>query len=1010
MASSSREHPLGLMQFPFAAGIDEANRSELVDAGAGWAVLENGRQDKRGGYSTRPGFTALANGLIDATSPTAGYKLLTDRGNPVRIADGTAQVYDAKSATWKSLGRVPDCSVGVIDLPTMGTVSTVEDHEQCNGYVAVAYRVTNPTLTAFATVLNATTWATVRAPEPIGSASANIRAILLGSYSTYFIMLVLRPADGTILGYYLDTSTAATITTGWVAIGASVKADVATTEDSFAVESLSNRVAFAYRNNSGGASALTVSTLTSAGVVETQTVTATAPTAIDVAGSISDTLWVAWVSGSDAKIIGLDADSLASTLATTATLFVPTGSTYYSGIATSATAGKGRLVVSTTTGLTIRSFQITGGAAATDGAATIVPSAHIAGRPFRYGTRYFVPAYGGATNDQDNCILVDISESTTYVRPVAIAVPGLANLSVYLKGRCFLGVNTDRRYFGIGITRSAAAVASGLFEYDFASANRWASTTSGNATILSGGVLTCLDGTRVAESGFLIRPDKPTTSLGGTGIDAAVGYRYICAYEEVDADGNWSISGLSTPSDSTGIFTNKAVTVLTSPLSISSRVSSAPATSARVAFYRTADNGGIAPYYRIGATINNTSGTTVGALDFTTDAVLTTASKLYSQPGVLGTAQDKRPSPGLSCLVSYNGMVVGAAGSDIWFSGQTVAGEGLWFNPIFQVPVPGEGEITALWVMDGTLYVAKRRELYTINGEAPSDNGSSGGLGQPRRLAVDVGCTNPRSVCVSALGTFFQSERGIELMTRAQTVDWIGEPVQDTLTSYPIVTSATVEPVSSTVLIECAASESSGLVGGSGRTLVFDLSVRCWVSTDRRTSSAGTADAPSQSACVVYTGTAYRYAWLTTTGVVHYETPSTYLDANGSMVCKRAISANVKAGGVQGHQHVNKTLLLSKYHTPHDLNMSFAYDYSSTFKTARLYTAAQLLTVSTALPNLQLEHLMHDDARCESVRVQLQDVTPSSGTLGTGQGGTWIALAFEVVPQTGAYGLPDASR
>ena len=53
---------------------------------------------------------------------------------------------------------------------------------------------------------------------------------------------------------------------------------------------------------------------------------------------------------------------------------------------------------------------------------------------------------------------------------------------------------------------------------------------------------------------------------------------------------------------------------------------------------------------------------------------------------------------------------------------------------------------------------------------------------------------------------------------------------------------------------------------------------------------------------------------------------------------------------------------------------------------------------------------MHDDARCEAVRVQLQDVTPSTGSIGTGQGATWIALAFEIVPQTGAYGLPDASR
>jgi hypothetical protein len=377
---------------------------------------------------------------------------------------------------------------------------------------------------------------------------------------------------------------------------------------------------------------------------------------------------------------------------------------------------------------------------------------------------------------------------------------------------------------------------------------------------------------------------------------------------------------------------------------------------------------------------------------------------------VLGTPQDRRPPPHFSVLTSHAGMLVGASGSDVWYSGQDVTGEETWFNPIFQIPVPGDGDITAMWSADGALFVSKRRDIFVLSGDPPSDNGSSGGLGAPRRISGTIGAVG-HVVCSTALGTFFQSERGIEIYTRSGSVEWIGEAIQDTVASYPICTSITVDPASSTVLVELAAARTSALVSGDGRTAVYDLTLKAWVSTDRRKSSAGVADTPSQSACMIYTGSAYRYAWLGANGVVYHEDTTDYLDADGSFVAKRAISASVKASGPHGHQHVNKALLLAKWHTSHDLNMSFAYDHSSTYKTTRLYTAAQLAALVAVYPNQHLEHTLHDDAGdCSAVRIKLQDVTPSSGTLGTGQGATWVTVGFELVPQQGAYGLPDEAR
>jgi hypothetical protein len=1001
-----------LVQFPFSAGIEEGTRDEVVDGGAGWLVLENGRQDKRGGYTTRLGFTALANGLIDATSPTAGYKLFADRMTAVRVCDNLAQVYDAQSATWKSLGRVPDCALSLVDLPSMGTSAKLEDQEYCNGYMAVTWRaqISGATGYAFASLVNATTWAVVRGPEQVVS-SQFLNNPMLASYGTKIFLIVAEAFAGDIFGWYIDTATAASITTGWVSMGTLRTADhVLSSTTAASIVSLTDRIAIAYINISGGASQVTVCTIDTTGVLDAVTLAAPlTPAVVDIAGTQTNGLLVGYTQGSDAYVVGLAAAGLGVT-ATAANLLTTATPTSF-GIAASSTAGAGRIVVTATTAgvcrIDTRSFVTSGGAIVADGAAAIVRNAQASGRPFQQGTRYYVPVFGGAsTNDQKLCVLVDCTEVATTLRPVANVAPSLAVASGFRKGKSVAGATSTLRHFGLGITRSGVADASALAVFDFASTKRWQSVQYGNSTYLTGGAVACLDGAKVTEVGFMVRPTLPTTAVAGTGITGT--FRYACVYEEVDSDGNWQVSGLSSPS-AAATPADDTVTVTTTPLSITARSgASAQATTLRVAFYRTL-TGGVAPYYRLGTTINDTAAATVTFADAVTDATLAANAKLYSQPGVVGTAQDKRPPPGLNMLVTYNGMLVGATGSDVWFSGQNVSGEGAWFNPIFQVPIPGEGDITAMWVQDGTLFVSKRREIYALSGEAPSDNGA-GGLGLPRRLAVDLGCIDARSTCTTAFGTIFQSDRGIEILTRAQSVEWIGEAIQTTLAAYPIVTSVTVEPVSSTVLVELAASESAGLVTGNGRTAVYDLTLKAWVSTDRRKSVAGVADTPSQSACMVYTGSAWRYAWLGTNGRVYHERSASYLDADDTFVAKRAISGNVKVSGLQGLQHVNRTLVLAKYHTAHDLNLSFAYDYSSSFKTARLYTAAQIATLTSALPNMQIEHPMHDDSRCESVRVQLQDVTPSSGTLGTGQGATWVSLCFEVVPQTGAFLLPDESR
>ncbi len=1021
-----------LVQFPFGGGIDEASRDELVEPGQGWAVLENGRQNHRGGYSTRNGFDTLSSERIDGSTRASGDRLFAHRSTIAVVGESQIDVYDPKSAKWSACNRPPPCAMRLIDVPSVASPSRVEDVEYCNGYFAVvwqSYGSGSPDPgSAWVSVSNAETGATIG--QPTGGPISSIEDVTIGlaSYGPYIFMISACGTAGatTLYASYLDTTSATTINAGWVDTG--IHATVTDLRDTrFASQGLSDKIAVAYRNQGGGVNRITVKTFSIAGVLQTQTVATASvlPDHCDIAGSSSDTLWVAWNQAAAVKLRGLSPSNITATaLATTATILTASlGNVGGIWVAPSATAGQGRLFIAdvkaASPGIDVQfsDFVTTAGAAATSGSAVTVHNINISGKPIQYGGRYLAQVFYGdgaySGNTQKSVFLVDTTQDAgglfPSVRPIANPAPSLSTESNRAKGKIAVGSVASKLYWVIGVTRSTVADATVIVECDFASATRWQTVAHGRATFMPGGVTSVFDGIRVVESGFLVRPAIPTTSTGSTGITAVTGWKYAVVWEYVDANGNWAVSGVSDPSASTGAVNNKTVTVSTYALTITSRQPGINYKRVRAAFYRTLD-GGEAPYYRLGTADNNSySGTpSLSYTDTTTDATLATASKLYSQPGVRGTSQDRRGPPGFSCLVSYNGMLVGSFGSDVWYSGQDVTGEATWSSPVFQVPVPGEGDITALWAMDGTLFAAKRREVYAMNGEPPADNGTSGGLGFPRRLAVDVGAISPFT-CATAFGTFFRSDRGIEIMNRSQAVEWVGEGVQDTLADYPVVTAMTVDPVSCTVLIEVASATSSGLVTGNGRTLVYDLSLRSWQSTDRRTSSAGAADTPAQSGCMLYTGTAWRYGWLGANGVVYTESTD-HLDS-GYFINKRAVTGHVKVSGLQGFQHVNKVLLLGKKHTSHDVSLSFAYDYSDTYKTARLYTATQVDALTALIPNMQLEHGLHDDSRCEAVRIQITDATPSTGeSVGTGQAGTWVALAFEAVPQQGAYLLPDEAK
>ena len=116
---------MAIIRSPAVHGINEATRAELVDFGTANLRAENVRSFNQGEAGPRYGFAALGNLNGDGTTPTAGYKLIADRNTATRICDGVAQVLDGVSAKWNPLGRVPEATARIIDLPSIGTSSVI---------------------------------------------------------------------------------------------------------------------------------------------------------------------------------------------------------------------------------------------------------------------------------------------------------------------------------------------------------------------------------------------------------------------------------------------------------------------------------------------------------------------------------------------------------------------------------------------------------------------------------------------------------------------------------------------------------------------------------------------------------------------------------------------------------------------------------------------------------------------------------------------------------------------
>jgi hypothetical protein len=1004
---------------PMNAGLVEAALPEVLDPSAGFSRVDNLVQDKSGSLAKRPGAAALLRDTATGGTLTKALRLLVKGETDPLVIDGQhLYARTTEADVWVQRDRVPTCAATRRGGVQPGGKTTFAGYEMAakGNYRIVTYSTSDdaglPTL--FACIIDATTESTVHGPvvlEAWGFVISQIRhkIVVVGDVAIVIYDLL----DGQLRARRIVLTSATTINVGWsgaVAITAIGEYGlVATTWDACA---MSDRFFVSF-----GTTVLTVLTRSYAATagfppIQTAAPVALTPECIGCAVSEGDTMWVSWIEDltpTMVRVIGYMPPDLAVVLATQATIITEASlGTFINltrGIAIQpTTAGLGHLIVcSDMSGgpaakIDVRQFQTTAGACATDGAQRLNLRVALFTKPWRVDGRIYIGVTSAsivaaeATSRFRGAYVVDVTDLSTTLRPVASLAPGVVSLTrawAMIQPHNVAIQGTTVEYL-LPVLLSGQVTSLQIVKIDHAATNRWQPVDLGGAVQMSGGVGSYFDGVRVAEQGFMCPPEIGTiVQSGAVGLPDGA-YTYTVIYEQVDAAGNvhWSEPAEARVFTVTG--GPRIVDVQVKILPITARQDADDNTSpVHIVLYRTQVAPGLT-FFRHSVLENIQTAGQVTFVDTTGDVQLSTRPLLYTQPGTPGTALPRRAPPSLTCIVQHGDSLAGVAddGNTIWFSAAHIPGEGVWWNPLMTSTVEDPGRIVALASFDGRLYAWTRTRIWVIDGAGFTDNGSAG-YSAAQRLAVDVGCIEARSVVVTPMGALFQSDWGICLLSRAGQVTWFGEVVRDTLAAFPIITSGTYNSAEGKVVFTCVDSEGADGATGTGVQLVFNPSTGTW-SRYIHTGYDGTVSEAPQSAAMCVLGGTPRLHWIGADGYMYRDDPTTGLDvvsAGNAWASYVLETPWIKLAGLQGYQRVWRILLLLRRFTDHSITVELAYDDDPAYVETFSWTAAEI----AALPREQLE-VRPKRQKSQAIRMRVTD--SQSGTVGAGLGSTVLGFRF----------------
>lgn len=483
--------------------------------------------------------------------------------------------------------------------------------------------------------------------------------------------------------------------------------------------------------------------------------------------------------------------------------------------------------------------------------------------------------------------------------------------------------------------------------------------TLGNNINYVGGVTSIYDGKGIAEAGYNLFPVITPIGSSGTGFT----FEYQAIYTWIDFEGNLHRSAPSiaiATTQSSDISPTNAITVTITGYGLGEQYK---IPNVIIELYRTVSTG--TTFYLVG-TANNTPLGDVVIVDTTTSTALTGNQQLYTTGGEL----ENIGPPTTDLMTSFKNRVILVNAENPlqwWFSKQIIQGFPAEYSDILTQNIDQKGgDITALSTMDDKLIFFKQSNLWYVIGDGPSPNGQNNNFTYPQIISSDTGCINQNSIVLSPHGLFFQSPKGIYLLGRDLSLNYIGSPVERYNSSN--VTSA--QMISGTNQIRFSLD--------SGIVLVYDYFMQQW--------STFTNIAANDA--IIYNG---NYMYLTSAGIVNGETSGVYIDPLNSAISLSLTTGWLSFAGLQGFERIKQFLILGESESPTLLSVKLAYDFDSTI------AQTDNIPITSASIPMQYRIFMARQ-KCQSIQITLSD-SPTTPT----EGLRLSALALNVASKKGPF-------
>jgi hypothetical protein len=464
--------------------------------------------------------------------------------------------------------------------------------------------------------------------------------------------------------------------------------------------------------------------------------------------------------------------------------------------------------------------------------------------------------------------------------------------------------------------RTSDIVNAVLFNLKFVSASSLQATRLGDSLVLCGGVTMAYDGAIVHPQGFLLAPEVSTIDATAAGaISGNVQWQF--AWEWLDAAGQLHRSAPSEATTLTGLSSKKVM------FYVNTLIFDPRGEAIRLVGYRTANNGVI--LNRLPATVFNNQysgtsmspGTTIRPVfrfeDDAADADIAGNAILYTVGGEL--PNDPPPACRVVCASRNRLFVAGGDDEDVvTFTKPVSKNAAPAFSLAFTRRISSvPGPITGIAALDDKVIVFKNPGIFWWSGNGPSVSGVNDDSSATQLLTAELGCVSASSLVTTQDGIYFQSAKGLWLLTRSLELVHVGAPAQ--AYNEQTVVSAVMLPWTTQIRFGCV--EDTALVYHYRMLAPFAGAAGAigqWTTFSNH----------AQMGATIWRG---EYAFVRANGSVWVENDG-FEDPTGPIgsVVK---TAWLKASGPLQSAQYRQFALMGAYAGPHKLRIDIAYDYRS---------------------------------------------------------------------------------